>query len=271
MRRNILIAVIFLVGINIYAQDSIDHIELLGKGVAGMKEAVIAIPDWENIDYIIAEAVYACGVAPGDVRFSTDSERTTVSPQIIPCGGEAHAGLITSVFKTRFENPTPEVALDILDNAAQFRSFSLFVHRPDGTVNSIPIPGMDHIFGELVHVYKNEKIPELTEVVVPVSDEPRDIQLKFGFTEFKDDDLVAVFTFEANGEVVATKIKHYFQNGEIDPYTVQEEIFEDVAGEVDKIHMTMFSTNKMEESFIAGQVYFDLPEQKHDMFSASAD
>ena len=271
MRRNILLAVIFLAGINIYAQESVDHIELLGKGVAGMEEAVIAIPDWENIDYIIAEAVYACGVAPGDVRFSTKSENKTVSPDVIPCGGETQEGLITSVFQTRFENPTPEVAMDILENRAQFRSFSLFVHRPDGTVNSIPIPKMEHIFGELVHVYKNEKVPELTEVVVPVSDEARDIQLKFGFTEFKDDDLVAVFTFEAKGEVVATEIKTYFQNGEIDPYTVQEEIFEDVAGDVNKIHMTMFSTNKTEESFIAGEVYFDLPAQKRDLFSASAD
>jgi hypothetical protein len=271
MRRNILLAVIFLVSINIYAQESVDHIELLGKGVAGMEEAVIAIPDWENIDYIIAEAVYACGVAPGDVRFSTNSESITVSPEVIRCGGETQDGLITSVFKTRFENPTPEVAMDIMENRAQFRSFSLFVHRPDGTVNSIPIPKMEHIFGELVHVYKNEKVPELTEVVVPVSDEPRDIQLKFGFTEFIDDDLVAVFTFEAKGEVVATEIKTYFQNGEIDPFTVQDIIFEDVAGEVDKIHMTMFSTNKAEESFIAGQVYFDLPEQKRDIYSASVD
>jgi len=271
MRKHILFGIIFLASLNLYAQENADHIELLGKGVAGMEEAVIAIPDWENIDYIIAEAVYACAKAPGQVRFTTDSENTTVTPQVIPCGDETHDELITSVFKTRFENPTSGVALDIMENAAQFRSFSLFVHRPDGTVNSIPIPKMEHIFGELVHVYQNEKVPELTEVVVPLSDEPRDIQLKFGFTEFKDDDLVAVFTFEAKGEVVATEIKTYFQNGEIDPYAVQEVIFEDVAGDVDKIQMTMFSTNKLEESFIAGEVYFDLPEQKRDLFSASAD
>ncbi len=270
MRRNILFGIIFLAALNLYAQESADHIELLGKGVAGMEEAVISIPDWENIDYIIAEAVYACGKEPGQVRFSTDSDSKTVSPQVIPCGGETHAGLFTSVFKIRFEDPTPEVALDIMENAAKFRSFSLFVHRPDGTVNSIPIPKMEHIFGELVHVYKNEKVHELTEIVVPVSDEPRDIQLKFGYTEFKDDDLVAVFTFEAEGEVVATEIKTYFQNGEIDSYTVQDVIFEAVQGEVDKIRMTMFSTNKMEESFIAGMVYFDLPEQKRDLLSASA-
>ena len=217
MRKNILFGIIFLAGLNLYAQENAAHIELLGKGVAGIEEAVIAIPDWENIDYIIAEAVYAFAKTPGQVKFSTDSETNTVSPQVIPCGGETHNGLITSVFKTRFENPTPEVALDIMENAAQFRSFSLFVHRPDGTVNSIPIPKMEHIFGELVHVYQNEKVPQLTEVVVPVSDEPRDIQLKFGFTEFKDDDLVAVFTFEAKGEVVGTEIKTYFQNGEVDP------------------------------------------------------
>jgi len=271
MKRNILFGIIFLAALNLCAQENADHIELLGIGVTGMEEAIIAIPDWENIDYIIAEAVYACGKAPGQVRFSTDSENETVSPQMIPCGGGTQAGLITSVFRARFEDPTPEVALDIMENAARFRSFSLFVQRPDGTVNSIPIPKMEHIFGELVHVYKNEKVPELTEVVVPVSVEPRDIQLKFGLTEFKDDDLVAVFTFAAKGEVVATEIKTYLQNGKIDPYTVQEVIFEDVAGDVDKIHMTIFSTNKTEESFIAGKVYFDLPEQKRDLLSASVD
>ena len=260
MRRNILLAVIFLVGINIYAQESVDHIELLGKGVAGMEEAVIAIPDWENIDYIIAEAVYACGIAPGDVKFSTDSENITISPRVIPCGGGTHPGLITSVFQTRFENPTPQVALDIMENRAQFRSFALFIHRSDGSVNSISAPEMDHLFGELVHVYKNEKVPELTEVLIPVSDQPRDIQLKFGFTEFIDNDLVAVFTFEANGEVVDTQIKNYFGNGEIDSYSVKEEIFEDVAGEVDKIHLNIFATNKMEESFIAGEIFFDLAD-----------
>ena len=263
MRRNILIAVIFLVGINIYAQDSIDHIELLGKGVAGMEEAVIAIPDWENIDYIIAEAVYACGVAPGDVRFITDSENVTISPRVIPCGGGAHPGLFTSVFQTRFENPTSEVALDIMENRAQFRSFSLFIHRADGSVNSISAPEMDHLFGELEHVYKNEKVHELTEVLIPVSDHPRDIQLKFGFTEFIDNDFVAVFTFEANGEVVDTQIKTYFGDGEIDSYLVRQEIFEDVAGEVDKIHMTMFATSKMEESFIAGEIFIDLADKDH--------
>ena len=266
-----LFGIIFLAAMNIHAQESADHIELLGKGMTGIEEAVIAIPDWENIDYIIAEAVYACGTLPKEVRFSTDSEHITVSPQLIPCGRETQEGLITSVFMTRFEDPTPEVALDILENAAKFRSFSLFVHRPDGSMNSIPLPKMEHMFGELVYVYQNEKVPELTKVVIPVSDEPRDIQLKFGFTEFKDDDLVALFTFEANGEVVETQVKTYFQNGEIDPYTVQKVIFEDVAGEVDKINVTLFSANKTEESFIAGKVYFDLPGQEHDLYSAAAE
>ncbi len=177
--------------------------------------------------------------------------------------------MITSVFRTKFTSPTPKLVLEIMDNSARFRSFSLYVHRPDSKVEYIPAVGMPHLQGELVHINKSGEIPELTAFEIPVTSEARDLQLKFGLSEFKDDDLVAVFTFESEGETVATEIRTWFQNGQVDSYKVKEILFENVAGEVDKIKMTMFSANSNEESFIAGRVFIDMKVNRIALLSAS--
>ena len=57
MRRNILYGIIFLASINLYGQEAVDQIELFGKAVVGIEEAAIQIPDWQNINYIIAETL----------------------------------------------------------------------------------------------------------------------------------------------------------------------------------------------------------------------
>lgn len=262
MKRNILYGILFLAAINLYGQETVNQIELLGKGVVGVEEATIAIPDWQNIDYIIAEAVYVCGEAPGYVEFISGSEQKTISPRLIPCGGGSQAGLITSVYRTRFDKPTPEITLDILENSNQFHSFSLFVHRKGGNVQSIQA-------GELVHVYKNEKIPQLTEIHVSPSAQSRVIKLKFGIIELEDDDLVAVFTFESNGEILGTEIRSWFKNDEIDPYFVQEVLFEEVPGKVDKVSMSLFSTQDKGDSFIAGVVLADLFENSRELLTSA--
>ena len=269
MRRNILFGIIILATVSIYAQEEADHIELLGKEMLGKERASIKISDWQEVDYIVAEAVYAGGKAPGDVKISSDSEKRIIEPQLIPCGGNSSEGMITSVFRTKFTSPTPKLVLEIMGNSAKFRSFSLYVHRPDGKVKYIPAVGMPHLQGELVHNSNIGMIPELTAFEIPVTSEARDLQLKFGLTEFKDDDLVAVFTFESEGETVATEIRTLFQNGQVDSYEVKELLFENVAGEVDKVHMTMFSAHSNEESFIAGRVFIDMQVNRIALLSAS--
>jgi len=261
--------IILLAAISLYGQEGADHIELLGKGIPGKERASIFIPDWENVDYIVAEAVYVCGKAPEEVKISSESEDRIIAPERIPCSGVIQDGVCTSVFMTKFTEPTPKVVLDIMKNPAKFRSFSLYVHRPDGNVKYIPAIGMPHLQGELIHINSNEKIPGLTEFVIPVTSEARDVKLKFGLTEFKDDDLVAVFTFESNGETVDTEVRTWFQNGQVDSYSVQELILENVAGEVDKINMTMFSAHDNKESFIAGRVFIDMQANKVALLTSS--
>lgn len=269
MVRNMITGIFFLAALSLYGQESTDHIELLGEGISGKDRASIAIPNWEDVDYIVAEAVYACGKAPRDVKISSDSEDRMIEAQMIPCGGNIEDDMITAVFRTKFTSPTPKVVLDIMNNRTQFRSFSLYVHRLDSEVEYIPAVGMPHLHGELIHVSNNVKIPELTAMEIPVTSEARDVQVKFGFTEFRDDDLVAVFTFESKGETVATEIRTWFQNGQVDSYAVQELMFENVAGEVDKIHMTMFSAHSKQESFIAGRIFIDMQVNKIALLSAS--
>ncbi|MEN8204306.1 MAG: hypothetical protein ABFS28_17045 [Bacteroidota bacterium] len=269
MRRNMILGIFLLAAISLYGQESTNHIELLGKGIAGKDRASIVIPEWEDVDWIVAEAVYACGKAPGDVKISSDKEDRIIEPGLIPCGGNNKEGMITSVFRTKFTSPTPKVVLDIMHNSARFQSFSLYVHRPDSKITYIPAEGMPHLQGELNYISNNVKIPELTAFDIPVTSEARDVQVKFGLTEFKDDDLVAVFTFESKGETVATEIRTWFRNGKVDSYAVQELMFENVAGEVDKVHLTMFSAHSNAESFIAGRVFLDMQVNKIALLSAS--
>ena len=264
-----LFGIIFLAAMNIYGQESTDHIELLGKEMLGEDRASIKIPDWQDVDYIVAEAVYACGEAPVDVKISSDSEERIIEPQLIPCAGNKSSGMISSVFRTKFDSPTPKLVLEIMDNSAKFHSFSLYVHRPDGKVNYIPAVGMPHLQGELVQISNIGMIPEITAFEIPVTFEARDLQLKFGLTEFKDDDLVAVFTFKSEGETVAKEIRTWFQNGQVDSYEVKELLFENVAGEVDKVHMTIFSAHSNEGSFIAGRVFIDMQVNRISLLSAT--
>lgn len=267
MIRKMILGSFLLAAISLYGQKSTDNIELLGKGIVGMEEASISISDWEKVDYIVAEAIYACETAPGNVKISSGSEDRIIAPQLISGGGNSNTGLITSVFRTKFTSPTPQVALDILDNATQFRSFSLYVHRLDGSIKCVPAVGMPHIQGELVHIINSKKIPELTVFNIPLSSKAKEIQVKFGLTEFRDDDLVAVFTFESEGETVATEIRTWFRNGQVDACAIQEVLFESVPGEVDKIHLSMFSANDSEESFIAGRVFIDWTNERNELLS----
>jgi hypothetical protein len=269
MRRNILIGIALLATLSLHGQHKTEHIELLGKEIPGKDRASITIPDWENVDYIVAEAVYVCEKAPKDVRISSESEDRLIAPEMIACNGASQNGLNTSVYTTKFTGPTPKVVLDILYNSPRFCSFSLYVHRPDGNVKYIPAVGMPHLQGELVYINRVSKIPKLTEFEIPVTSESRDIQLKFGLTEFNDDDITAVFTFEFEGKTVATEIRTWFQNGKVDSYIVREVLFENVASEVDKINMTMFSAHDKKDSFIAGKVFIDMQANRMAQLSAA--
>ncbi len=258
MKKHLLLGVVFFATLSLHGQHKIEHIELLGKEIPGKERASITIPDWENVDYIVAEAVYVYGKAPKDVKISSNSEDRLIAPELIACNGANQNGLKASVYTTKFTEPTPKVVLDIMNNSPKFCSFSLYVHRPDGNVNYIPAVGMPHLQGELVYINKISKIPELAEFEIPITSESRDIQLKFGLTEFNDDDITAVFTFESEGETVATESRTWFQNGKVDSYIVREVLLKNVASEVDKIKMTMFSAHDKKESFIAGKVFIDM-------------
>ena len=258
MKKNILLGVVLFVTLSLHGQQKIEHIELLGKEIPGMERASITVPDWENVDYIVAEAVYVYWKAPKDVKISSKSEDRLIAPELITCKGANQNGLNTSVYTTKFTEPTPKVVLDIMNNSPEFCSFSLYVHRPDGNVNYIPAVGIPHLQGELVYINKVSKIPELAEFEIPITSESRDIQLKFGLTEFNDDDITAVFTFEFEGEKVASEIRTWFQNGKVDSYIIREVFLKNVAGEVDKINMTMFSAHDKRASFIAGKVFIDM-------------
>ena len=268
MKRNVILVVLMIAVLSVYGQQKIEHIELLGKEIVGEDRASIFIPEWEDVDWIVAEAVFACGKAPSEVRISSTDEDRIVEPEEIPCGGNQD-GMITSVFRTKFTSPTSKVVLDILKNPERFQSFTLYVHRDDALVNYQPAVGMPHLQGELVHINRTPRIPELTSFTLPVTSEARDVQLKFGLTEFKDDDLVAVFTLESKGETVDTEIRTWFKNGQVDSFDSKEVFFENVAGEVDRIHMTLFSAHDNMESFIAGRVFIDMQPNRMALMSAS--
>ena len=269
MKRNVLLGMLMIAALGLYGQQETEHIELLGEEIAGDDRASIFIPDWEDVDWIVAGAVYACGEDPGEVKISSNKEDRTIEPQTSACGGNSKDGLITSVYRTKFTEPTPKVVLDIMRNPAKFRSFSLYIHRPDSKISYVPAIGMPHLQGELVHIKSSSEIPQLTSFALPVTAEARDVQLKFTLTEFMDDDLVAVFTFESKGEVLATEIRTWFQNGKVDSYSMHEVLFENVAAEVDKVQMTMFSAHGNKESFIAGRVLIDMEPNRIALLSAT--
>jgi len=269
MKKYLLLGVILFATLSLNGQQRTEHIELLGKEIPGKERASITIPDWENVDYIVAEAVYVNGKAPKDVKISSEAEDRLIAPALVACNGAKQNGLNTSVYTTKFTEPTPKVVLDIMNNSPKFCSFSLYVHRPDGNVNYIPAVGMPHLQGELVNINKVSKIPELVKFEIPITSESRDIQLKFGLTEFNDDDITAVFTFEFEGETVDTEIRTWFQNGKVDSYIVREVLLKNVASEVDKINMTMFSAHDKKDSFIAGKVFIDMQANRLSLLFAA--
>ncbi len=257
MKTHLLFAIGLLTALNLHAQECGTHIELLGKGIYGLSEAAIAVSDPENVDYIIAEAIYKSNVEPSDVIFSTNGKDVVVSPETVPISGFQNEGIITSLFRYKLEDPGTEVGLDILGNGAEFYSFALYVHRLDGTSYSL-------LTGDLAHVYWNEDVPHVSEITIPVSDLPRDINLRFGITELNADSRVAIVTFEANGQFVTEVLQSWEESGEGNSFVIKEMLLEDVPGEVDQITMTMISEFKTKEelkgdSYIAGQVVVDLP------------
>ncbi|MEN8230765.1 MAG: T9SS type A sorting domain-containing protein [Bacteroidota bacterium] len=262
MKRYLLLAVITFAVLTGYSQECENYIELLGKGITGIEdEASISIPDHDQVDFVIAEAIYKSQTEPTDVRFWTDLDEEISSPELITLSGGPTSGYITSVFRAQFEGPVEEVNLDFLDNGPAFHSFALYVHRLDGGVYSI-------LSGELFNVYHNEDSPQVIDIAVPVSPDARDIGIRFGVTELNDDERWAVFTFEADGMVVKEELKTWSQGDGTDSYIILEVLFEDVAGDVDNITMTLLSENKGGErdgdSFVAGVVLVDLPCEEYE-------
>ena len=125
MKRYLLCSIIFLAAFNLYSQECGSYIELLGKGIAGLSKASISIPDYENVDYVIAEAIYKSSTEPAEVDFSTGNESILAGPVDVPISGTQHQGVYTSVYRARFDKPAEQVDLDILNNITAFYSYSL--------------------------------------------------------------------------------------------------------------------------------------------------
>lgn len=252
MKRYLLIGMIFLVGLTGYSQDCGDYIELLGKGITGMDEASIEVPGYENIEYIVAEAIYKADVEPSEVKFWTENEEVLALPEEVKVSGLLGSQYYVNAFYAEFTEPADMVHLDFLENISAFYSLVLYVHRQDGTVATISA-------GELYHVYQNEDDQLVTEIEVPVTDEPRDILIRYGITELNDDERLAKFAFEADGTIVEETIGTWNVEGGTDSYVIREAGFDDVPGPVDKITMTMLSENSGGDSYIAGIVLVDVP------------
>jgi len=257
MKRHLPLVIVLLAALNLHAQECGTHIELLGKGIYGLSEATIAVSDPENVDFIIAEAIYKSTVEPSDVIFSTNGKDVVSSPETVPISGFQNEGILTSLFRYKLEDPGTEVGIDILENEAEFYSFALYVHRIDGTSYSL-------LTGDLVHVYQNEDVPHVTEITIPVSTLARDITLRLGITELNADSRVAIFTFEADGQVVTEVLQSWEESGAGNSFVIKEVLLENVPGQVDRITMTMLSEFHTEkqvkgDSYIAGVVVVDLP------------
>ncbi len=261
MKKLLLLGIIFLAVLTGYSQECENYIELLGKGITGMEEASITIPNHDQVDFVIAEAIYKSKTEPTDVRFWTGSEEKMSSPELIPLSGGPTSGYITSVFRAEFDGPVEEINLDFLTNEDAFHSFALYVHRLDGGVYSL-------LAGELFNVYHKEGSPQVIEIPIPGSPDARNIGIRFGVTELNDDERWAVFTFEADGIIVQEELKTWNQDDGTDSYIILEVLFEDVPGDVDLITMTLLSENEGGErdgdSFIAGVVLVDLPCEEYE-------
>jgi len=245
--------------------------DLLGLGIQEQAKASIAIPDWEDVDYILTEAVYKSYTVPGDVMFSTGDpltpdETRNAPPVLLDYSGQDPL-MESYVFRAKFDKPTSQVNLDILGNEAHFFSFAIYVHRKDGEVYTVKS-------GELVHVWHNGPEGHETQIKIPTADESRAILLRFGITELDHDERIAIFTFKANGIEKGKEVRTWNPlddqalNG---AYIIESLLLEEVDGDIDEITMTMLSKLPADsdqarggDSFIAGVVLADLPCEEYE-------
>ena len=257
MKKLTLLIVLLLSGIWVFGQDCGVYVELTGNGIFGQSEASVIIDDMDDVVAVTAEAIYKSTTVPTQARMWSENEEFFIEPVDIPINGIQGEGVITSVFRATFNDPAEEIHLDILDNTEEFYSLALYILRSNGTVNTL-------IGGELYHVYQNEDAPLVTPIPIPTSDHPRDIKIRFGISELNEDERLAVFQFEAGGQVEMLEIWEWdSEAGESKSYTLQEVVLEDVPGEVDEIVMTMISENyggdRSGDSYVAGIVLIDVP------------
>lgn len=258
MKNFTLMIGLILAGYISHAQDCGSYIELLGTGITGQSEYSIQVDDPGSIDSITAEVIYKSTTAPGNIKLWSASEEFTVKPADIPISGWQGEGVITSVFRAIFHQPAEMINLDILNNPEEFYSIALYIHRNSG-------PVVSYMEGSLYHVYQNEDFPQLTDIPLVVSENPRNITLRFGITELNKDERWAEFRFEASGETKALEVWEWNPDiNETESYTVREVMFENIPGDVDNIVMTMLSENHEPDtlkgdSFIAGVVLVDIP------------
>jgi hypothetical protein len=271
MKRLVLILTVSLAGMYGFSQECGHYIDLLGKGIFEQSMASIEISDADQVDFIVAEAIYKSydpAVKPSQVKFSFDEEEILADPETVPINGFQNEGVITSVFRATFEGSAAKVDLDILENVPQFYSLALYVFRRDGTIVST-------MNGKLYHVYKNEDAAEevadeplVIDIPVHVADHPRDLTLRFGITELNNDERWAIFRFEADGQEVSLEVQAWDPDEETRSFTIREVTFENVPGDVDNITMTMLSNDTGGDSFIAGIVLLDMPceYEEHEMY-----
>ena len=270
MKKYLLLGIILFATLHIYAQKCGVHIDLIGVGMHGQSTATIAIDPWEDVDYIITEAVYKSEQVPvvfelnenkkASVLFYTGDAKDPVQEEYVLPGdplnfsGENPDRKI-HVFRAKFDKPAKTVTLDVLKNVADFYSFAIYIYRKDGSVYTVKS-------GELVHVYHNVGDEYDVEMDIPTTDHPRDITFRFGITELNLDTREAIFTFWADGLQESTTIATFDEDAG-ESYIIQEETLKDVPGNIDKITMTMLSEDNG-DSFIAGVVLADLPCEEYE-------
>jgi hypothetical protein len=259
MMKKLTLSIVFLLsGLLAFAQDCGSYIELVGTGMHEKQTMTLDVTNPGEVVQIIAEAIYKGPNAPTKVKFWSDQETSEVDPVTVPNSGIDPENMFKAVFRDTFTLTTNQVHLDILDNDPRVYSMALYIERPNKTMVSA-------MGGALYHVFQNEAAPLVTEIPVIPADQPRDIQIRFGVTELDVDERYAIFTFEAKGMVKKIEIWDWDPNiGESDSYTIQQVLFENVPGDVDKITMTMLSENYVDgtrkgDSFIAGVVLVDVP------------
>ncbi len=134
MKKYLLLGILFFATIQMYGQKCGTHIDLMGIGIFGEKTATITIDDWEDVDHILAEAVYKSEAEPllpgGDplpVMFSTPSPNVQ-NEKGVPLKLESSGkdlGYFKYVFRAEFFKPAPQVSIIIPEGVEGFYSFAL--------------------------------------------------------------------------------------------------------------------------------------------------